>query len=86
MGNPKKRKRREREVRKKLARPRHFRPAQEAVLPASPPGQPDRFAVTYGNANDLAAIGPVLKATWGVPDGSVVKLVEKGKRRHPPAV
>jgi hypothetical protein len=68
LANPKKRREREKQVRKKLARKRHADSREEARVPATPPPTPDRFAVTYKDPNDLAAIGPIVKAAgrWGL--------------------
>jgi hypothetical protein len=45
---------------------------------------PSRFGYTYANPAELAKIGPIFLASWGVPEALAQQLLKEGKAVHPP--
>ena len=79
MSNPDKRKKREKRVKKKLARQWHERAARVAEVAANPPPTPNRFTVTYTAPDALARMGPVVRqlqaAGARIPDGFPSRVI-----------
>jgi hypothetical protein len=46
---------------------------------------PSRFGYTYANPAELAAVGPMFLASWGVPEALAQQLLKEGKP-VPPSV
>jgi hypothetical protein len=71
LGSSAKRKAREKAVKKRLAKERHFAKMKRSV----PPG----FITKYGDPSHLAICGPVLKASWSVPPALAKVLTDSSR-------
>jgi len=72
LGSDAKRKAREKAVKKRLAKERHFAKLKRGV----PPG----FIAKYADPNSLAVCGPVLKAIWTVPPALAKALTDSSRQ------